>query len=98
MNVSHLDPTRRAFIQGAAATALGANDATTARILGANTSMEVLQICREQGIDIADAICARAKASAERVVPDSVDVEIRAIDRAGAFIGHAEFSHPGAAS
>ena len=80
------------------ATALGADDATAARILGANTSMEVLQICRERGIDIADAICARAKASAERVVPDSVDVEIRAIDRAGAFIGHAEFSRPGAAS
>ena len=80
------------------ATSLGADDATRLRILDANTSMEVLQICRQQGIDIADTICTRAKASAQRVVPEAVDIEIRAIDRAGSFIGHAGFTHAGRAS
>jgi len=75
---------------------LGADDALVEKILAANTSMEVLEICRAARIDIADLICARARAAAARVVPPQVDVEIWAIDRNGAFIGHAGFEHGGA--
>jgi len=75
---------------------LGADDALGSKILGANTSMEVLQMCRAAGIDIADLICTRARAAAARVVPRQVDVEIWAIDRKGAVVGHAGFAQHGA--
>jgi cobalt-precorrin-5B (C1)-methyltransferase len=75
---------------------LGAADALVNKILAANTSMEVLEMCRLAGIDIAEPICARARAAAARVVPPQVDVEIWAIDRKGAFIGHAGFERSGA--
>jgi cobalt-precorrin-5B (C1)-methyltransferase len=70
---------------------LGADQAILDRIIDANTSMEVLEICRSVDLDIAEVICARAKLAAAKVVPPQVDVEIWAIDRKGRFIGHAEF-------
>ena len=69
----------------------GADASLQQQILGANTSMEVLGLCRDAGIDIAERICTLARAAARRVVPEAVDVEIWAIDRKGAFIGHADF-------
>jgi cobalt-precorrin-5B (C1)-methyltransferase len=71
---------------------LGAEDALLERILGANTSMEVLEMCREVDIDIAEFICKRARMAATKVLPPQVDVEIWAIDRKGEFIGHAAFA------
>jgi cobalt-precorrin-5B (C1)-methyltransferase len=58
--------------------------------------MQVLEMCRVAGIDIADLICARARVAAAQVVPRQVDVEIWAIDRRGVFIGHAGFERSGA--
>jgi cobalt-precorrin-5B (C1)-methyltransferase len=98
----HMDLNSRAssidFEQMAAlARGLGADGATQAQILAANTSMEVLDICRAAGLDLADDICARAQQAARQVVPAQVDVEIWAIDRQGEFIGHADFITPGGA-
>jgi cobalt-precorrin-5B (C1)-methyltransferase len=95
----HMDLNSRAssidFSQMAAlATDLGADQGVVERIMAANTSMEVLEICRGVDLDLADVICARAKAAATQVVPNEVDVEIWAIDRKGEFIGHAGFDHP----
>ena len=97
----HMDLNSRAssidFDQLAALAAeLGADAALQAQILVANTSMEVLALCREAGIDLADLVCHRARAAAARVVPRGVDVETWAVDRAGAFIGHADFTPGGA--
>ena len=74
---------------------LGADEALQARIKSANTSMEVLQLCRDADIDIARSICTRARHAATQVVPPQVDVEIWAIDRQGEFIGHAGFDRGG---
>lgn len=74
----------------------GADDGLVAQILAANTSMEVLEACRAAGIDLADLICRHARRTAARVLPREVDVEIWAIDRKGAFIGHAGFDGRGA--
>jgi cobalt-precorrin-5B (C1)-methyltransferase len=95
----HMDLNSRAssidFSQMAAlATELGADQGIVERIMAANTSMEVLEICRGVDLDLADVICTRAKAAAAQVVPNEVDVEIWAIDRKGEFIGHAGFDHP----
>ena len=92
----HMDLNSRAsmidFTQMAElASELGGDDELAQRILDANTSMEVLEMCRAAGIDIADTICTRARDTAANVVPGEVDVEIWAIDRQGAFIGHADF-------
>ena len=70
---------------------LGADGALCEQILQANTSMEVLELCRAGAIDLASLVCTQARAAAVRVVPREVDVEIWAIDRKGAFIGHAGF-------
>jgi cobalt-precorrin-5B (C1)-methyltransferase len=97
----HMDLNSRAssidFTQmGELARELGADDALFDKILAANTSMQVLEMCRVAGIDIADLICARARVAAAQVVPRQVDVEIWAIDRRGVFIGHAGFERSGA--
>jgi cobalt-precorrin-5B (C1)-methyltransferase len=99
----HMDLNSRAssidFTQMAGlARELGAEDALVKKIMNANTSMQVLELCRAAGIDIADLICARARAAAAQVVPPRVDVEIWAIDRQGVFIGHAGFERSGTAA
>jgi len=70
---------------------LGADAELAQRILTANTSIEVLDMCQRAGIDIAGVICDQAREVAIGVVPESVDIEVWAIDRKGDFIGHTGF-------
>jgi cobalt-precorrin-5B (C1)-methyltransferase len=69
-----------------------AGDATlTERMLGANTSIEAYRIARQEGIDIADAVCRKAREFARGVAGEGTEIEVWAIDRQGEFIGHAGF-------
>lgn len=68
---------------------IGANNDLLADILGANTSIEVLDLCKKQGIDIATALCGKALDFATGVVPGAVEVEIWAINRQGKLIAYA---------
>lgn len=70
---------------------VGGDAALTRRILGANTSIEAYRIAREQGIDIADAVCRQARAFARDVAGEGTEIEVWAINRQGEFIGHAGF-------
>ena len=65
--------------------------ALTRQILEANTSIEAYRLAREQGIDIADAVCRKAREFALDVAGDGTEIEVWAIDRQGKFIGHAGF-------
>lgn len=58
-------------------------------ITSANTSVEAVDLCQQQGIDISHILCDQALIRAQAIVPDSVNVEIWAIDRRGNFLGHA---------
>ena len=65
---------------------LGANDELVNTILNANTSIEVLNECQQQGIDIGAALCQKALSFASSIVPQSVEVEVWAINRQGELI------------
>ena len=68
------------------AATLGADEALQQAILGANTSIEVLKLCQQQGIDLAHAMCLLALQFAQSVVTDPVEIEVWAVDRRGQFI------------
>jgi cobalt-precorrin-5B (C1)-methyltransferase len=59
------------------------------QIIAANTSMEAYHIGKNEGIDIADAICEQAREFACGVAGNKIDIEVWSIDRAGEFIGYA---------
>lgn len=71
---------------------LGAEVRTQQAIRGANTSLEVLDLATRAGLPLGDHTCRRARQVALAVVSGNVDVEVWAIDRGGAFVGHAGFS------
>lgn len=67
----------------------GADTEVAEKILQANTSIEALQICQQADIDLANTMCDLALKKAMSIVPESVAVEVYAINRQGHFIGHA---------
>ncbi|WP_415897807.1 cobalt-precorrin-5B (C(1))-methyltransferase [Neptuniibacter sp. QD57_21] len=72
---------------------LGANAPLLEKIHNANTSMEVLKLCQEAEIDLAQAVCTQALLVAEEVVHKTqpqVEIEVWATDRKGNFVGHAQ--------
>ncbi|WP_415883869.1 cobalt-precorrin-5B (C(1))-methyltransferase [Neptuniibacter sp. QD34_54] len=72
---------------------LGANAPLLEKIHNANTSMEVLKLCQEAEIDLAQAVCTQALLVAEEVVHKTqpqVEIEVWATDRKGRFVGHAQ--------
>lgn len=73
------------------AAAGGADRDLSGRILSANTSFEVLQMCREADVDIATPVCGLARDFAAGLAGAGTAVEVWAIDRHGAFAGHAPF-------
>ncbi|WP_086932121.1 cobalt-precorrin-5B (C(1))-methyltransferase [Agarilytica rhodophyticola] len=88
----HLDLNSRASAidfkhMASVAKRLGANQSLQHNIIQANTSMEVLELC--SSIDLANAICDQALRKTQSIVPESVAVEIWAINRRGEFVGHA---------
>ncbi len=71
------------------AAALGADAALQQAIREANTSQQALAMCSAQGVALGDAVCQHALNFARSVVPEQVQVEVFAIDRQGAVVGHA---------
>lgn len=70
------------------AKSLGASDELQQQILTANTSIEVLNITRAAGIDIATVICQDALAVARGIVHESIEVEVWAVNRKGLFVAN----------
>lgn len=67
----------------------GAESDLTDKIMGANTSIEVLQLCLLEKIDLASAICQLAFEHVKKKVPKNTELELWTIDRQGALIGYA---------
>jgi cobalt-precorrin-5B (C1)-methyltransferase len=67
-----------------------ADDDLRMRIQSANTAMEVLELARHAGIEIAAPVAQRARATALATLQGApIDVDILVIDRAGSIIAHA---------
>ncbi len=61
----------------------GADDKLCQQIVQSNTSIEALQHCQHHNIALASALCTRALAVAQNIVPEQIEVEVIAIDRQG---------------
>ncbi|HWM02027.1 MAG TPA: cobalt-precorrin-5B (C(1))-methyltransferase [Actinophytocola sp.] len=74
----------------------GGDDQLAARIEGANTAMEALQLAAAAGVPLADHVAAGARDTARAVLGDApVEVDVVVIDRAGRPVGHAPRSTGG---
>ena len=71
------------------AAAIGADSALQDAIRQANTSQQALALASAVGIALGDAVCQHALDFARSVVPAQVQIEVFAIDRQGAIVGHA---------
>lgn len=69
------------------ASELGASEALNTNILSANTSIEVLNLCKGESLDLAALVCHKAKSIVKNVSPSELEIEVFAIDRKGNFIG-----------
>ena len=69
------------------AASVGASDAIQQQILAANTSIEALNLCQSNGIDLASKICADALAVAKKAVKQDIPMEVWAVNRAGEKVG-----------
>ncbi len=67
----------------------GANEIVQQEIMAANTSIEALNICQQHSINLAQSICDQALLKVREIVPQSVELEVWAIDRQGEFIASA---------
>jgi cobalt-precorrin-5B (C1)-methyltransferase len=65
------------------------DSALQAAIMGANTSQEALAMALKKGVPLGDIVCERARDVARAIVPESVEVEMFAIDRQGNIVGAA---------
>jgi cobalt-precorrin-5B (C1)-methyltransferase len=68
---------------------LGADSGLVMAIKACNTSLEALGLCQQQNIDLASAVCQNALAFAQQTVPNTVQLEVFAVDRQGKLLGSA---------
>ena len=68
---------------------LGADPDLVARARGANTAGEILGLAEAAGLPLADAVAARARATALGVLSGATDVEVLVVDRQGRLVGRA---------
>jgi len=68
---------------------LGADSDLAMAITACNTSLEALGLCQQQNIDLAGAVCQNALAFAQKTVPNTVQLEVFAVDRQGKLLGSA---------
>jgi len=68
---------------------LGADSDLVMAIKACNTSLEALSLCQQQKIDLANAVCQNALAFAQQTVPNTVQLEVFAVDRQGKLLGSA---------
>ena len=66
---------------------LGAEEALVERARGANTALEVLELARQAGLPLADAVAGRARETALATLGTGIAVEVTVFDRSGALIG-----------
>ena len=69
------------------AKSVGADEALQQNIRDANTTIQALNLCKDEAIPLADAICALAHQKAREYIPSSVQLDVWAIDRKGNFVG-----------
>ncbi|MGJ8581808.1 MAG: cobalt-precorrin-5B (C(1))-methyltransferase [Psychromonas sp.] len=67
---------------------LGASDELEQQILAANTTIQVLNMTKEAGLDIATVVCVEALKFAKTIVHESIDVEVWAVNRKGLFVAN----------
>jgi cobalt-precorrin-5B (C1)-methyltransferase len=67
---------------------LGSTDELNNKIISANTSIEVLNLCHAEDLDLATLVCHEARLKVMSVIPDQVEVEVFAVDRKGNFVGN----------
>ena len=68
---------------------LGASAQLQNKIRSANTSIEAMNLCAAENLDIVSVICERAHGFARSIVPETIELEVWAIDRHGQFVGSA---------
>jgi cobalt-precorrin-5B (C1)-methyltransferase len=78
----------------AEAATLGADEDLQRRILEANSSLQVLWLSRDAGIDLAQRVCHRAQAFALQTIRGVEPLAVWAIDREGTVVGHAGPGEP----
>ncbi len=66
---------------------LGGPASLAAQVRGANTANEVLELARQAGLPLADAVAARARATALAVLDGETAVEVLIFDRRGRLVG-----------
>ncbi len=57
---------------------------------GANTANQVLELARQAGLPLADAVAGKARATALDVLDGETRVEVLIFDRQGALVGRAD--------
>ena len=67
----------------------GADQSLQQAVRTCNTSIEALHLCQAAGVDLTSEVCERALIAARRIVPQSTQLEIWAVDRGGRLIGAA---------
>lgn len=65
----------------------GADEALQQAITQANTSIEALQLCQQANIDLAAAVCQQALLVLQQKLPQTMELEVSAINRKGEFVG-----------
>ncbi len=70
-------------------TELGGSPQLIKSVLNANTSMQVLSLCKDENIDLASLVCKQALQQVQSILPKSIDVDVWAVDRAGVCVGSA---------
>jgi len=73
---------------------LGGDDTLQQKIIHANTTIEALQLCYEQRIDLASAICQQAYVQLRAKLPEAMALEVWAINRQGQLIGFGGVNTP----
>ncbi len=77
------------YLANSAKTA-GADESLQQQIREANTSIEALNLCQSQGVDLASVICANALEVAKKTVKQDFPIEVWAVNRAGERVGLAQ--------
>lgn len=67
----------------------GADEALQQKITQANTSIEALQLCQQENIDLAAVVCEQALEVLRGKLPTTMVLEVFAINRQGGFVGAA---------
>ncbi|MEG3754119.1 cobalt-precorrin-5B (C(1))-methyltransferase [Psychromonas arctica] len=77
---------------------LGASTELQQQILNANTTIQVLNMTKQAGLDIATVVCIEALKFAKTIVHESIEVEVWAVNRKGLFVANShqdKFDHDG---